>query len=71
MLKEPNSYELARRRDGLTQAKVEEIAGLKQAYLSSIENGKHEPSMEKARKLADAYRCSIDELVGHEVKRDG
>jgi transcriptional regulator with XRE-family HTH domain len=41
-----------------------EAAGIAQAYLSQIETGKREGTVDTYRKLAEALRISMDDLLG-------
>ena len=52
-----------RRWRGLTQAALAGQAGLKQAYVSEIENGKKTPSVEALRALARALEVDLELLL--------
>ena len=56
--------------NGLTQAEVAKATGLNQSSISRWEEGKRSPSIECCIILADFYGISLDELVGHEVKKN-
>ena len=47
---------------GLTQAELAKAAGTSQAAIALIESGKRNPTIETARKFADALGCEIDDL---------
>ena len=59
-----------REMNGLTQAEVAKATGLNQSSISRWEEGKRSPSIEYCIILADFYGISLDELVGHEVKKN-
>ena len=47
---------------GLTQSELARIAGTSQAAIALIELGKRNPTVETARKCADALKCDLDDL---------
>lgn len=49
---------------GLSQGTVSRRAGLDPSYLSRIETGKVTPTVRTAIRIADALRCTLDDLVG-------
>lgn len=48
---------------GLTQEQVAERAGVSQQYISDLERGKRNPSVETLLKISDVFRVSHMELV--------
>lgn len=54
----------------LTQRELETLTGIFDSSLSDYENGKHYPTVENARKLADALQCTIDELYPKENEHE-
>ena len=48
---------------GLTLAQLGEVCGVSAAALSQIETGKREPSVGLLKKLAEALRVDMDDLV--------
>lgn len=59
-----------READGRPQKEQAASSGVSDSTFSNYVNGnKANPSVETAWLLADFYGISIDELVGHEVKR--
>ena len=59
-----------READGRPQLVQSELSGVSVSTLSNYGNGNGaNPSVSTAWLLADFYGISIDELVGHEVKR--
>jgi len=48
---------------GLSAAALAEMAGITQPFLSQIEGGKREGTVSTLRKIADALRVTIDDLV--------
>jgi transcriptional regulator with XRE-family HTH domain len=59
-----------RKLSGLTQVELAKRAGIPQSTISAWEKGANVPNVADCIKLADFYGISIDELVGHEVKKD-
>lgn len=57
-------YRLVRMRTGMTQKEAAVHAGVSQSTMNSIETGRADPSMATLLKLADAYGCTTDELLG-------
>lgn len=49
---------------GLKTAALAERAGIAQAYLSQIETGKREGTVETYRKIAEALGVGLDDLLG-------
>lgn len=48
---------------GLTSKQLADAAGISQAYLSQIEGGKREGSIGTMKRIADALRLGLDDLV--------
>ena len=55
---------IARIERNMSQQELAEAAGLRQAHLSMIENGRHYPSVEVARRLTHALRVNAQYLLG-------
>ena len=47
---------------GMTQVELAAASGLTQAAIAQIETAKRNPTVETARKFADALNCDIDDL---------
>ena len=47
---------------GMTQVELAAESGLTQAAIAQIETAKRNPTVETARKFADALNCDIDDL---------
>jgi DNA-binding XRE family transcriptional regulator len=47
---------------GMTQAELATASGLSQGAIAQIETGKRNPTVETARKFANALNCDIDDL---------
>ena len=60
---------LARLRKGLTQEEFAEKSGFSQQYISSLENGRRNPSIVTIYELAQALGVSHVELVQPQKKR--
>lgn len=54
----------------LTQKQLANAIHISQQAISFYENNINEPSISVCEKLADYYGISIDDLVGHEVKKN-
>lgn len=54
---------------GVTQVEMAQRAGVTVQTVKSLENGRHNPSLETAQKLASAYGTTIDALFPAEVER--
>ena len=48
---------------GLTQRELAEKAGLAQAYIAQIETGRRKGTVDVYKRLAEALRVDIDDLV--------
>lgn len=58
-----DKLQMARLVAGLTQAQLAEKVGCTQKDISRWEAGLHEPGARTLKKLAEALRCSMDDLV--------
>lgn len=54
----------------LSQEELAAKTDISQSAISHWENGKRKPNIEQCILLADFYGISIDELIGHEVKKN-
>ena len=61
----------ARKRAGLSQERLAEMAGLPRNTLGRIERGEHVGMIDTIELLADALRISIDEYIGRVVDISG
>ena len=52
-----------RKSRGLSQEKLGEMIGAKQNTISSYENGTREPNRDTIEALADAFNCSLHDLI--------
>ena len=59
-----------REHKNVSQEELAAATGLTQAAISYWESGKRIPNIQACIKLADFYGISLDELVGHEVKKN-
>jgi len=59
-----------RREKGLTQEEVEALSGFSQQYLSSLENGRRNPTIITLYELAQALGVSHVELVAASTGKD-
>lgn len=61
------SFRAARAAAGLTQVEAAKSADLHQVTISQIESGRQLVTVENLLRLADAYGCTLDALVGRVV----
>lgn len=55
-----------RARKGISQAELASRAGITQGYLSDLENGNQNPSLDVLIRLANVLDCKLDDLVMNE-----
>lgn len=58
-----NKIKAARLAAGLTQIQLAEAVGCTQKDISRWESGKHEPSISTLKRIAQALKCSMDDLA--------
>ena len=58
-----NPVRIWRKHRGLSQVELVELAGISQAYLAQIENGKREGTLATYKAIADALSVDLDDLV--------
>ena len=59
-----------REQRNLSQEQLARATEMSQAAISYWESGKRIPNVQACVKLADFYGISVDELIGHEVKKN-
>jgi len=59
----PEKIKLLRKRKGISQQELAELTGLNMSYVSRLENGHHEPSIEVIRKMTQIFEVSADYLL--------
>ena len=64
------NFSRLRRDKGLTQEQIEAISGFSQQYLSSLENGRRNPTVITLYELAQALGVSHMDLVRPDGKTD-
>ena len=64
LLSGENRVRIWREHRGLTAKALAEAAGIAQPFLSQIETGKREGTVDTLRKIADALSVTLDDLVG-------
>ncbi|MDR3293163.1 MAG: helix-turn-helix domain-containing protein [Clostridiales bacterium] len=55
-----------RTEEGCTQAELGKLLNVTQRKVSYWENGSVEPDLDTLCQLADFFRVTVDELIGHE-----
>lgn len=58
-----NKVRVWRKHRGMTMAALAKAAGVSQPFISQIEDGKREGKADTLRKIADALKVSLDDLV--------
>lgn len=58
-----NLVRVWREHRGLTVSALAQMAGIAQPYLSQIETGKREGTLQTMKKIADALKITLDDLV--------
>lgn len=58
-----NPVRVWREHRGLTAGVLAERAGIAQPYLSQIETGKREGTLQTMKKIADALKVTVDDLI--------
>ncbi|HHW32481.1 MAG TPA: helix-turn-helix transcriptional regulator [Clostridiaceae bacterium] len=53
-----------RKLNNITSTELSNIVGIKQPYLSQIENGKRSPSLDVLQSIAKALNTTVSELLG-------
>lgn len=53
-----------RKLNNITSTELSNIVGIKQPYLSQIENGKRSPSLDVLQGIAKALNTTVSELLG-------
>ena len=66
-----STLSIYRKRAGLSQAQLAEIAGIDTLDIINFEKGFETPSMEKFSKIAVACDVSVDELFSFDRESDG
>ncbi len=61
-----NHVKTLRETEGLSQAKLGEMVKVSRQTINSLENGRYNPSIDLAFKLARIFKTSIEELFIYE-----
>jgi putative transcriptional regulator len=57
-----NQLKVYRAKHDLTQAELAQAVEVSRQTINSIENGRYDPSLELAFKLADCFDCRVEDL---------
>lgn len=58
-----------RKEKGLTQIELAQITGYSQAYISTLEKGERQPTLNTLKAISEALNVSIGELANEPQKR--
>ena len=56
-----------RKQRGLTLRQLAEILSTSSGYIADLESGRRQPSLDLARKMADFFGISVDQLARDEL----
>jgi putative transcriptional regulator len=66
-----NRLEQLRKEQGLKQDELAEILEVSRQTVSSLENGKYNPSILLAFKIARVFQCTIEDVFIYEEEENG
>ncbi|MDM8528752.1 helix-turn-helix transcriptional regulator [Anaerolineales bacterium HSG24] len=61
---------LLRKQHGITLRRLAEQLSTSHGYIADLESGRRKPSLELARKVADVFDVSVDQLAKDELELD-
>ena len=59
-----------RKARNISQGELAKAIGVSQAAIHYFETDRNEPRISIVERMADFYGISVDELIGHEVKKN-
>lgn len=66
-----NRLEFLRKERGYNQEQLADLLDVSRQTISSLENGKYNPSILLAFKIAKVFDCSIEDIFIYEEEEDG
>lgn len=66
-----NRLEFLRKERGFNQEELAELLEVSRQTISSLENGKYNPSILLAFKIAKVFDCSIEDIFIYEEDKNG
>jgi putative transcriptional regulator len=60
------TIKMLRARDGLTQADLAKLAGVRRETISFVENGEYNPSLLLAVRIARVFQMAVEEIFLYE-----
>ena len=67
----PGAIRGLRKEKGLSQGNLFDLTGLKEGYISKLENGHIEPKVKTIMKLAEAFGLSVAEFLEYAANTQG
>ena len=64
-----NEIRVCRARERITQGELADAVGVSRQTIISIENGRYDPSLDLAFKLANFFNMSIEDIFHYEEER--
>ena len=66
-----NTIRVLRAEKRMSQAKLAELVGVSRNSINSVENGKFDPSLPLAFRIAHVFECSVEDIFDRSEVIDG